>query len=208
MPSTDTRGPGRMDWQPHVVRAGEHRLSQNEDPDPNVHRDRIEPWLSALFQAEHLNLLVGSGFTTAISVAADALSVDMTIVDIDSPHADAVLLAADETARRLGRATREVYDYRHWERISTHGSMATIVRIPSSRPRWKGAACPEEPPERDRTTKPSVSGCSAIPHRIDRRFRGARADRSSAAPVTRVRSHTLIASTHIRGGIRVRLSLR
>ena len=55
----------------------------DSDLDPEDHRDRIEPWLSALFQAEHLNLLVGSGFSTAISQAANARSVDMRTVDID-----------------------------------------------------------------------------------------------------------------------------
>lgn len=29
-------------------------------------RKLIEPWLTAVFQAEHLNLLLGSGFTTAV----------------------------------------------------------------------------------------------------------------------------------------------
>lgn len=31
------------------------------------YRKNIEPWLSALFQSEHLSLLIGSGFTTAIA---------------------------------------------------------------------------------------------------------------------------------------------
>ena len=33
-------------------------------------RSRIEPWLTSLFQSEHLSLLVGSGLTTAIQYAA------------------------------------------------------------------------------------------------------------------------------------------
>lgn len=33
-------------------------------------RNRIEPWLTSLFQSEHLSLLVGSGLTTAIQYAA------------------------------------------------------------------------------------------------------------------------------------------
>jgi hypothetical protein len=33
-------------------------------------RGRIEPWLTSLFQSEHLSLLVGSGLTTAIQYAA------------------------------------------------------------------------------------------------------------------------------------------
>jgi hypothetical protein len=33
-------------------------------------RKNIEPWLSAVFQSEHTNLLIGSGFTTAVCYQA------------------------------------------------------------------------------------------------------------------------------------------
>ena len=33
-------------------------------------RSRIEPWLTSLFQSEHLSLLVGSGLTTAVQIDA------------------------------------------------------------------------------------------------------------------------------------------
>lgn len=33
----------------------------------SVFRTRIEPWLTSLFQSEHLSLLCGSGITNAIS---------------------------------------------------------------------------------------------------------------------------------------------
>lgn len=36
----------------------------------SVFRERIEPWLTSLFQSEHLNLLCGSGLTNAISMKA------------------------------------------------------------------------------------------------------------------------------------------
>ena len=36
----------------------------------NELRSRIEPWLTSLFQSEHLSLLVGSGLTTAIQYLA------------------------------------------------------------------------------------------------------------------------------------------
>ncbi len=41
-------------------------LKQNETVGPVKLRSRIEPWLTALFQSEHLSLLVGSGFSSAI----------------------------------------------------------------------------------------------------------------------------------------------
>ena len=40
--------------------------------DNNIFRSRIEPWLTSLFQSEHLSLLCGSGITNAISYLAGA----------------------------------------------------------------------------------------------------------------------------------------
>ena len=37
----------------------------------SVFRTRIEPWLTSLFQSEHLSLLCGSGITNAVSFLAD-----------------------------------------------------------------------------------------------------------------------------------------
>ena len=64
-----------MDWQVHAYRAGSHTFVADALPIDPVElgefiaaaRKNIEPWLSAVFQAEHLNLLVGSGFTSAIA---------------------------------------------------------------------------------------------------------------------------------------------
>ncbi|MCX7626579.1 MAG: hypothetical protein N2Z21_10295, partial [Candidatus Sumerlaeaceae bacterium] len=58
-----------LDWaKPHLVLAGTHCYCDNAPPDkPDDERRHIEPWLSALFQAEHLNLLVGSGFTNGLA---------------------------------------------------------------------------------------------------------------------------------------------
>jgi hypothetical protein len=41
-----------------------------EEITPDFLRSRIEPWLTALFQSEHLNLLVGSGLTSAVQESA------------------------------------------------------------------------------------------------------------------------------------------
>ena len=39
------------------------------DPEPS--RDQVEPYLAALLQAEHLNLLIGSGLTVGLSFLAE-----------------------------------------------------------------------------------------------------------------------------------------
>jgi hypothetical protein len=58
----------------HLYRMGSHSGAWDDLPTDldeldsliSSARKHIEPWLSAVFQAEHLNLLLGSGFTTAV----------------------------------------------------------------------------------------------------------------------------------------------
>ncbi|HXW70974.1 MAG TPA: hypothetical protein VEK34_06005 [Methylocella sp.] len=64
----------------HYYRVGSHSGHWDDLPADAIELDslidkarkQIEPWLSAVFQAEHLNLLVGSGFTTAVAQIAGA----------------------------------------------------------------------------------------------------------------------------------------
>jgi hypothetical protein len=79
-----------MDWKKHSYRAGTHTDVCDDLPlDPAAlekfiayARARIEPWLSAIFQAEHLNLLLGSGFTSAIASQAGSAATGMGRVQL------------------------------------------------------------------------------------------------------------------------------
>ncbi len=97
-------------WGKHIVRAGSPTRCVVDEPDPDKHREQIEPWLSALFQAEHLNLLVGSGLTTAVAKAAGASEVDMSPVEFQHIYAVEVKRAAREGAQRLGRKEPNIED--------------------------------------------------------------------------------------------------
>ena len=110
MASAATEDADRENWPRHIVRASDHRECADEAPNPERHREKIEPWLSALLQAEHLSLLVGSGFTTAVAAAAGAPAVDMRPVEFCRDYADAVGQAAGESAERLGRSDPNVED--------------------------------------------------------------------------------------------------
>ena len=110
MENSDAHSVMRVNWQQHVVRAGPHFPSPDGEPDPDKHREHVEPWLSALFQAEHLNVLVGSGFTTAIARAAGAPIVDMSPVTFQSRYGDAVTQAAEKSAKGIGREVPNIED--------------------------------------------------------------------------------------------------
>ncbi len=73
-------------------------------------REHIEPWLSALLQAEHLNLPVGSGLTAAIAEPLGAPVVDMAPVGPGHEYEELVLSAAECRAEISGRGKTNVED--------------------------------------------------------------------------------------------------
>lgn len=67
-------------------------------------RSRIEPWLTSLFQSEHLSFLAGSGLTHAVHYLAPGKSAaGMGTVTL-SCHAAEINKAAEETAKAAGRS--------------------------------------------------------------------------------------------------------
>jgi hypothetical protein len=88
-------------------------LPDNEDFAALTKRARrhIEPWLSAVFQAEHLNLLVGAGFSTAVSEVANVDSAGMGYEDLGVEKYDERIRAhAAKSAAEMGRGTPNIED--------------------------------------------------------------------------------------------------
>ena len=66
-------------------------------------RSRIEPWLTSLFQSEHLSLLVGAGLTHAVHyLAANKAAAGMSALDL-SNYKDEIDNIAKESAKKAGR---------------------------------------------------------------------------------------------------------
>jgi hypothetical protein len=107
-----------MDWRAHGYRAGSHTLEVDALPtDPaglddftSGARKNIEPWLSAVFQAEHLNLLIGSGFTTAIARKAGSTATGMSTVTFGSTYDAAIDAHATTGAKAMNRGAANVED--------------------------------------------------------------------------------------------------
>ncbi|MCG7882597.1 MAG: SIR2 family protein [Candidatus Thiodiazotropha endolucinida] len=107
-----------MDLKKHTFRIGKDLEELDDLPEDTEaldefvakSRQRIEPWLSAVFQAEHLNLLLGSGFTTAIAYASGKPSLGMEKVEIESPYADAINEHAEASAQRMNRGAANIED--------------------------------------------------------------------------------------------------
>ena len=72
-------------------------------------RERIEPWLTSLFQSEHLNLLLGSGLTTGVCGIAGAKAAQMANPEF-SYKKDEIETAAIKSAKALGRQDGNLED--------------------------------------------------------------------------------------------------
>ena len=99
----------------HICRAGpfEQRLDAQPTDDAVLAglRQHIEPWLSAVFQSEHLSLLVGSGLSTALSLRAGGKPADMSPAgDFKYPYAKEVMSRAKSAAKAAGRGRANIED--------------------------------------------------------------------------------------------------
>jgi len=107
-----------VNWKQHCYRVGSHADSRDAlpaEPDKmdafiSSSRKRIEPWLSAVFQAEHLNLMVGSGFTSAIGTIAGAHARGMAKVKFGSKNDAAIDANADAGAKAMNRGPANIED--------------------------------------------------------------------------------------------------
>ena len=102
-----------MQWDhDHIVHLG----GETETPDDPASetaawRKRIEPWLSAVFQAEHLSLLLGNGFTTGIANHSGGTPTSMAGSGFGGcPNEDKVTAHAKKMAESMGRGSPNIED--------------------------------------------------------------------------------------------------
>lgn len=85
-------------------------LKKDETLGPSKLRPRIEPWLTALFQSEHLSLLVGSGLSHAVHrIATGEALPGMKPVTFTHFNAD-INIEAGKSAAVTGRETGNIED--------------------------------------------------------------------------------------------------
>ena len=76
----------------------------------SVFRSRIEPWLTSLFQSEHLSLLCGSGITNSISYLAGASGGTTMAASTFTTFKDEIKVAAEASAKASGRKNGNLED--------------------------------------------------------------------------------------------------
>jgi hypothetical protein len=73
----------KIDWaKNHILKISNETecLDDISEDDIKKYRDKIEPWLTAIFQSEHLALLAGTGLTSAIT----------SLAKVDAPGMDRI----------------------------------------------------------------------------------------------------------------------
>lgn len=85
-------------------------LNKDDKVTDSVFRKRIEPWLTSLFQSEHLSLLCGSGITNAISMLAGKSGGTTMGATTFTQYKDEITEAAKESAKASGRKDGNIED--------------------------------------------------------------------------------------------------
>ena len=99
-------------WGTHVYRIGNEENLHVQEPEKSVERQikQIEPWLAAVFQSEHLALLLGSGFTKAVAHQAGTSATGMDCGFEGFPFDDKLKEAAQTAAKTMGRGEANIED--------------------------------------------------------------------------------------------------
>ena len=86
-------------------------VSNSDEFDIKILRSRIEPWLTALFQSEHLSLLAGSGLTHAVHyLATDKGAAGMDAVEWPKEYSKSITTKANASADKAGRKEGNLED--------------------------------------------------------------------------------------------------
>ncbi|MCG7983365.1 MAG: SIR2 family protein [Candidatus Thiodiazotropha lotti] len=95
----------------HLYKVRDQRKPETvEDPEPEKLRSEIEPWLTALFQSEHLSLLLGGGMSSATHwLAKSAAGAGMSQIPF-SVFQEQIEQAAKESAEKSGRGEPNIED--------------------------------------------------------------------------------------------------
>jgi hypothetical protein len=102
-----------IDWnEKHILKTNTKVVSTSnpEDLKPEELKNDVEPWLSAIFQSEHLSLLTGTGLTSAVSNVAEVKSQEMARLSFKDNLGSNIKKKSDETALKMNRGEANIED--------------------------------------------------------------------------------------------------
>jgi hypothetical protein len=89
---------------------GKEDLTYDDIQETDKLRKDIEPWLTAVFQSEHLSLLLGNGFTCGIALASGGIPTSMNKCQWECKLKKKVDDFAEESAKDCGRGSANIED--------------------------------------------------------------------------------------------------
>lgn len=99
-----------IDWsKDHILYIANEIPENSDEPDEKNLRSKIEPWLTAVFQSEHLSLLLGTGVTTGICYEAEVAAQAMQRIDFLT-ETEAIKNHSDSEAKKLSRGEANFED--------------------------------------------------------------------------------------------------
>lgn len=102
-----------IDWnEKHILKTNTKLVCTSDIEEINAEelKKEVEPWLSAIFQSEHLSLLTGTGLTSAVSFTAGVIPQEMSRIALENELSDKIKFKADETAKKMNRGEANVED--------------------------------------------------------------------------------------------------
>lgn len=99
-----------IDWSKlHILYIANEVPEGSDIPEVKKLRPIIEPWLTAVFQSEHLSLLLGTGITTGICYEADVTPQAMQRIKFDTESVNIESFASEE-AKKMARGSANFED--------------------------------------------------------------------------------------------------
>ena len=102
-----------IDWtKRHILKTNTKLVCTSDDNEvkPAELRQEVEPWLSAIFQSEHLSALIGSGLTSSVSFMAGVKPQEMWRLTLDHDLNDKIKEKADKSAVEMNRGEANIED--------------------------------------------------------------------------------------------------
>jgi len=102
----------KIDWtKNHISKISNEAecFDDISEDDIRKYRDKIEPWLTAIFQSEHLALLAGAGLTSAVAALATVDAPEMDRIDFKE-FSKQIRKSADSQAKEMRRGEPNLED--------------------------------------------------------------------------------------------------
>ena len=102
-----------IDWnEKHILKTNTKLVCTSDIEEINAEelKKEVEPWLSAIFQSEHLSLLTGTGLTSAVSFTAGVIPQEMSRLALANGLSEKIKTKAEATAKKMNRGEANIED--------------------------------------------------------------------------------------------------